>query len=76
MKRVQWISLAALLLLGLAVGYLTFRNRQPPILPDDEEHGRTADLALCMTCHGPDQILPQSPNHPLGNDCLRCHGSR
>jgi mono/diheme cytochrome c family protein len=29
----------------------------------------------CVVCHGPEGGSPRDPNHPIGNDCLRCHGS-
>ena len=73
MKRAQWISLAAIFALALLVTVLMLRNRQPPFLPADEDHVWHGTEA-CAECHGPNGI-PQSPNHPVGRDCLRCHGS-
>jgi len=73
MKRVQWLSLAALAVLALVIAVFFLRNRQPPILPVDDDHlWRGAEA--CRECHGPDGI-PQGPNHPVGEDCVRCHGS-
>lgn len=76
MKPAQRISLIAVVLIAAAVVYLTTRNRQPPFLPADDEHVAFVDAPTCLTCHGADGGFPQSPNHPLGNDCLRCHGRR
>ena len=73
MKRTQWISLGAIFALAALIAVLAFRNRQPPFLPTDSDHvWRGAEA--CAECHGPDG-LPQSPNHPVGKDCTRCHGS-
>ena len=73
-KTAQRVSLAAVVLVAAAVLYLTTRNRQPPFLPTDADHRVFEQAATCMVCHGPAGGLPQSKNHPLGNDCLRCHG--
>ena len=73
MKRAQWISLAVIFVFAALIVVLMLRNRQPPVLPADEEHVWHSTEA-CMECHGPDGT-PVSPNHPVGRDCLRCHGS-
>ncbi len=60
--------------LALGVAYLAFFNRQPPMLPQDRDHAVFESTPACMICHGPEGESPQELNHPLGNDCLRCHG--
>ena len=67
--------MAALLALALLIGYLALRTRQAPQLPDDRDHATFVNPELCLACHGPDSIYPRSRNHPLGNSCLKCHGS-
>ena len=75
MSRLQRILLAVLVVAGLLVAWLAYRTRQPPILPDDAEHRRFVNAETCMTCHGADGPAPRSSTHPVGLDCLRCHGS-
>ena len=65
------LSAAAILVLLLAL-----RNPQPPLMPRDDEHNSFVSSAACLACHGPDGALPQRRSHPLGPDCLRCHGYR
>jgi hypothetical protein len=74
MKRTQWILLAVLVVLGVVVAVLAARNRQAPILPDDEVHYQGPIPAACDECHAYGADFARSKNHPLGNDCLRCHG--
>jgi hypothetical protein len=74
MRRVQTIALVAIALLAGFTIYLAVRGRQPPILPDDDEHARFVSAEDCLICHDPDGDSPQAKNHPLGNECLRCHG--
>jgi hypothetical protein len=76
MKRAQGLSLLAVAAVAAIVIYLAARNRQAPFLPADSEHAAFVGAEPCMTCHGPDGGSPQSKNHPLGNDCTRCHGRR
>jgi hypothetical protein len=73
MKRAQWISFAAIALLAMLIGLLVLRNRQAPFLPADADHVWQG-AASCEECHGPDGI-PRSKNHPVGKDCMRCHGT-
>ena len=73
MGRTQKILLGLILLLAAGVGYLALRNRQPPVLPRDAEHA-VYDLPKCQDCHGPAGDFPRSKNHPIGEDCARCHG--
>jgi hypothetical protein len=75
-SRAQVLGLLALLVLALIIGTLSLRNRQAPMLPLDDEHRRRIGDPPCMECHGPDGALPQGENHPLGDDCMRCHGVR
>jgi cytochrome c553 len=74
MSRRQIVLAAALGLLALLAVLLAVRTRGAPYLPDDPEH--RSDSAVCMSCHGPDGPAPRSPNHPLGDDCFRCHARR
>ena len=74
MNRTQWILMASLLVVALGVGYLAMRNRQPPMLPLDADHKGSVNTITCLSCHGPDGSDPRGANHPLGDDCLRCHG--
>jgi hypothetical protein len=73
MKRVQVVFLAAILLLATLVLVLALRNPQAPFLPTDEDHATWTDAEPCLDCHGREGPAPQSPNHPLGRDCMRCH---
>ncbi len=69
--------LFALLAAGAAlVVWVAVRTRQPPLLPRDDTHRTFESAAACLQCHGPDGPVPQKRGHPLGRDCLRCHGSR
>ena len=74
MRSVQIAMLAGLLLLAGLVAWLALRNPQPPFLPADADHARFINAGRCLSCHGPQGESPQPANHPLGNDCLRCHG--
>jgi hypothetical protein len=73
-KRSQWIALVVVALVAAFTIYLAVRGRQPPVLPADEEHARFVSADDCLICHDPNAESPQAKNHPLGNDCLRCHG--
>ena len=75
MSRTQVALLVVLLLAAALVLVLAFRNPQAPVLPGDPEHARHAVAQNCLEpCHGADDPLPRSTNHPLGADCYRCHG--
>ena len=74
MKPLQRNLLIALALLALAVGYCSMRTRQAPVLPRDADHAPSYRGRACIDCHGLNGELPRSKNHPLGDDCLRCHG--
>jgi hypothetical protein len=76
LKRTQLILLAVLALIAGLVAVLATRSRQPPFLPQDSEHRGFVDLRGCVECHGPDGALPRGRNHPIGEDCTRCHGMR
>jgi cytochrome c553 len=76
MQKKQWIVLAALLAAAALVAWLALSSRQPPLLPGDELHKTFDSADTCLSCHAPDGAVPQSSRHPLGHDCLRCHGSR
>ena len=74
MNRTQIMSLSAIVVVAALVAYLALRNPQPPILPADPDHASFDTAGTCLICHGPDGCMPKSTNHPLGNDCTRCHG--
>lgn len=74
MSRKQIVLLVCLFVLAAFVAWLAVRNPQPPFVPGDEDHIGIA-TEDCIVCHGPDGGSPRDPNHPIGNDCLRCHGS-
>ena len=76
MNRKQIIAMLALLTIAALVGILALRNAQPPMLPQDEDHARFDGADGCLVCHGADGDLPRSPDHPLGDNCTRCHGRR
>jgi len=74
-NRRQAILLALLAATAALVIGLATRTRQPPLVPRDDVHAIGGPTAACLACHGPDGTSPRGPNHPLGEDCLRCHGS-
>ena len=76
MSRKQGALLVALAAAAAFVAWLAFHGRQPPLLPGDETHASFVSPAECLTCHGPDASVPRGPKHPLGDECLRCHGNR
>ncbi len=76
MNRKQWIILSCIAFAAAFVAWLAWSSRQPPLLPDDDAHASFSNAATCMECHGPEGAVPQSRQHPLGEDCVRCHGSR
>ena len=73
MKPVQWIALAALALVALLALAIALTNRTPPKLPADADHGATISIPQCLQCHGPGGSSPRPSDHPIGNDCGRCH---
>jgi hypothetical protein len=74
-KRSQLIALVVVALVAAFTIYLAVRGRQPPMLPADEEHTSIVGADDCLICHDPNAASPQAKNHPLGDDCLRCHGT-
>jgi len=76
MTRKQAIPLALLLATAALVVALALRTRQPPILPRNAEHAASAATgnAACVDCHALEGAVPRGPDHPPGEDCLRCHG--
>jgi hypothetical protein len=71
----QRLLILLLIAAALGVAWLASGTRQPPLLPVDDAHARGAGGEPCLACHGPGGELPRGADHPLGNDCLRCHGS-
>jgi hypothetical protein len=76
MKRKQVVLLLGLAILAAAIAVLAVRNPRPPYVPSDDVHARWDGAAACLECHGVAGPVPRSPNHPLGDDCLRCHAWR
>ena len=76
MNRKQWIVLVAIMIAAGFIAWLALSSRQPPLLPADDAHAAFENAATCLSCHADDDAVPQSPRHPLGEDCLRCHGRR
>ena len=76
MSRKQWMILAAIGTVAAFVLWLALSSRQPPLLPDDDVHRTFESARACLDCHGSDGAVPKSAQHPLGEDCLRCHGTR
>lgn len=76
MSRRQWIALAVLALAAAVAGWLAWSGRQPPLLPHDPTHAGFESPAACLACHGEGRAVPRTPRHPLGDDCMRCHGRR
>ena len=76
MNRRQLVWIVILILGAAFVGVLVLRNRQAPRLPVDIDHAAFRGADACLECHGPDGGAPQSRNHPVGRDCLNCHGVR
>ena len=75
MSRKQIALLAALALVASLVLALALRTRPAPFLPVDDDHASAA-ATPCLACHGPGGVFPRTPNHPLGDDCFRCHARR
>ena len=76
MNRRQGIVLALIIVAAAFVAWLAWSSRQPPLLPEDEAHARFENAEVCLSCHAAGGAVPQSARHPLGGDCLRCHGRR
>ena len=74
MSRRQWVALALLALVAAVVAWAALFVRQAPRLPGDDVHASFEGAAACLACHGPDGAVPRGRDHPLGDDCLRCHG--
>jgi hypothetical protein len=74
--KTQRIVLAALAVAAAFVLWLSLKSRQPPLLPADETHAAWDNAEACDACHGAGAAVPKPAKHPLGFDCLRCHGRR
>ena len=76
MRRSQWIVLVAIMVAAAFVAWLALTSRQAPLIPADDVHRTFESASACLGCHGPGAAIPRSPKHPLGEECLRCHGLR
>lgn len=76
MRRSQIALLGLLAFAAALVGVLALRTRQPPWIPRDAVHRPGDPVDDCLDCHGPNGTLPRSKNHPIGQDCFRCHAFR
>lgn len=76
MNRKQVAALVVIVAAGALVAWLALASRQPPMLPRDDVHAAFESGGACLSCHGEGGPSPQSKRHPLGEDCLRCHGRR
>ena len=76
MRRVQIMLLVGIVALAGLVLLFALRNRQPPILPTDPDHAGFVDAQRCLSCHNPDGEHPQTKNHPVSRECMRCHGRK
>ncbi len=76
MSRTQIILFTVIALILILVLVLAFRTGPIPFLPDDEEHRDAVTVHECLVCHGAGESFPRSANHPLGEDCFRCHSRR
>ena len=76
MNRKQRIILSFIAFAAAFIAWLAWSSRQPPLLPDDQTHATFVNATTCLECHGQDGAVPQTRQHPLGEDCVRCHGSR
>ena len=76
MNKRQWIILSVIAFAAAFIGWLAWSSRQPPMLPNDDTHTTFVSAGTCLDCHGQDGAVPRSRQHPLGEDCVRCHGSR
>ena len=73
MSRTQIILVVALLLVAALILVLVFRNPPIPFRPDDADHRGGGGSPGCVECHDPDGVYPRGQNHPVGQDCFRCH---
>jgi hypothetical protein len=76
MSRRQWTLLAAIVAAAAFMAWLARSSRQPPMLPTDATHAAFESAGACLSCHSASAAVPRSSRHPLGDECLRCHGSR
>jgi hypothetical protein len=74
------IGLGVLLAVAALIVAAVLMQREPPPMPPDQDHfPAVANLAAlgpdraCLDCHGPAGRKPRGQNHPLANDCGRCH---
>ena len=67
------MAVAGLIVLAGLVLVLVLRNPSPPAPPGDADHVWHGP-DTCLVCHDASGAVPRSPNHPVGRECLRCHG--
>jgi len=74
MSRKQWTLLAAIVIVAGFIAWLARSSRQPPVLPRNDVHATFESAGACLSCHSASGPVPRSRRHPLGDECLRCHG--
>lgn len=57
---------------GLVMIVVLFGWTRAPDIPRDMDHARSTE-ENCLTCHGPGEENDRPKNHPLNNDCFKCH---
>ena len=76
MKKNQIIALIALAALAVLAVLFAMSAKEPPALPANNTHAVWNGPERCHVCHGPGAAQAKPKNHPIGNDCLRCHDHR
>ena len=76
MRRNQVAAIVVIVAAAAFIVWIALANRQPPLLPGDDVHAAFESGGACLGCHGDGGPLPRSKRHPLGEECLRCHGRR
>jgi len=60
--------IAVITVLSLGVG-----ERNTAATPDNMIHRTASSRAACLSCHGPEGVRPQPPEHAGNDQCFLCH---